>query len=334
MKAPIPSNEEARLKALYEYEILDTDPEQAFDDLTRLASQICETPIAIVSLVDSDRQWFKSKVGLDASETSRDVAFCAHTILQSDLFVVPDAREDMRFSSNPLVTSGPKIRFYAGAPLITSENIAVGSLCAIDYVPRNLTPQQQEALEILGRQVVTQLNLRRNVARLEEALRQREETEKALRASEEQYRSLLDLSSETIAVHIEGKIEYINAAGAKLLGAVTPEKLIGKRFLDFVHPDSREAVEAQQSQRQENQQAVVINQEKLVRLDGEAIDVEMTEVPIIHLGKPATQVLIKDITVLKQMKEAMLRATVAELVKQELEKEIAERRQLEENLKE
>ncbi|OKH28824.1 GAF domain-containing protein [Chroogloeocystis siderophila] len=328
MKAPLPSNEEARLKALYEYKILDTAPEQAFDDLTRLASQICETPIAAVSLVDSDRQWFKSKVGLDASETSREVAFCAHTILQSDLFVVPDAQQDMRFSNNPLVTSSPQIRFYAGAPLITSEDVAVGSLCAIDYKPRNLTPEQQEALEILGRQVVTQLNLRRNVAMLEEALRQREETEKALRASEEQYRSLLDLSSETIAVHIEGKIEYINAAGARLLSAVTPEKLIGKRFLDFVHPDSRKAVESRQNQ------AVAINQEKLIRLDGQVVDVEMTEVPIIHLGKPATQVMIRDITVLKQMKEAMLRATVAELVKQELEKEITERRQLEESMKE
>jgi PAS domain S-box-containing protein len=326
VKAPLPNNEEARLKALHEYAILDTDPEKAFDDLTRLASQICETPIAVVSLVDSDRQWFKSKVGLDASETSRDVAFCAHTILQPDLFVVPDAEQDMRFSNNPLVTSGPQIRFYAGAPLLTSENVAVGSLCAIDYVPRNLTPQQQEALEILGRQVVTQLKLRRIIAELEEALRQRQETEAALRASEEQYRSLLDLSSETIAVHTEGKLEYINTAGAKLLGAVTPEKLIGKLFLDFVHPDSRAAVAARQNQVQVNQ-AVAINQEKLIRLDGQVIDIEMTEVPIVHLGKPATQVMIRDITALKQMKEAMLRATVAELVKQELEKEINQSKQ-------
>nr|WP_268890154.1 PAS domain S-box protein [Gloeocapsopsis dulcis] len=316
-----------------EYEILDTDPEQAFDDLTRLASQICETPIAVVSLIDSDRQWFKSKVGLDASETSRDVAFCAHTILQPDLFIVPDAQQDMRFSDNPLVTSGPQIRFYAGAPLKTSEDVAVGSLCAIDYVPRSLSPEQQEALEILGRQVVTQLKLRRNIAELEEALRQRQETEQALRASEEQYRSLLDLSSETIAVHIEGKLEYINAAGARLLGAVTPEQLIGKQLLDFVHPDSRAAVAARQNQVQVNQ-AVAINQEKLIRLNGQTIDIEITEVPIIHLGKPATQVMIRDITTLKQMKEAMLRATVAELAKQELEKEITERRQLEESVKE
>ncbi|PIG95322.1 GAF domain-containing protein [Gloeocapsopsis sp. IPPAS B-1203] len=333
MKAPLPSNEEARLKALREYKILDTDPEQAFDDLTRLASQICETPIAVVSLVDSDRQWFKSKLGLDASETSRDVAFCAHTILQSDLFVVPDAQQDMRFSDNPLVTSGPQIRFYAGAPLLTSEDVAVGSLCAIDYVPRNLTPQQQEALEILGRQVVTQLKLRRNIAELEATLRQRQETEQALRASQEQYRSLLDLSSETIAVHVAGKLEYINAAGARLFGAVTPDQLIGKQLLDFVHPDSRAAVATRQNQVQVNQ-AIAINQEKLIRLDSQVIDVEMTEVPIIHSGQPATQVMIRDITALKQMKEAMLRATVAELAKQELEKEIIGRRQLEESLKE
>jgi len=333
VKAPLPSNEEARLKALREYEILDTDPEQAFDDLTRLASQICETPIAVVSLVDSDRQWFKSKLGLDASETSRDVAFCAHTILQPDLFIVPDAQQDMRFSDNPLVTAGPQIRFYAGAPLTTSENVAVGSLCAIDYVPRNLTSQQQEALEILGRQVVTQIKLRRNIAELEEALRQRQETEQALKAREEQYRSLLDLSSETIAVHIDGKLEYINSAGARLFGAVTPEQLIGKQLLDFVHPDSRAAVAVRQNQVQVNQ-AVAINQEKLIRLDSQVIDVEMTEVPIIHSGQPAMQVMIRDITALKQMKEAMLRATVAELAKQELEKEITGRRQLEESLKE
>lgn len=326
MKAPLPSNEEARLKALRDFEILDTDPEQAFDDLTRLASQICETPIAVVSLVDAERQWFKSKVGLDAAETSRDVAFCAHAILQEDVFVVPDAQQDMRFSDNPLVTSGPQIRFYAGAPLITSEDIAVGSLCAIDTVPRNLTPHQQEALEILGRQVVTQLKLRRTITELQEVLRQREETEKALRASEEQYRSLLDISSETIAVHVDGKLEYINAAGARLMGAVTPDKLIGKQFLDFFHPDSREAVAARQNQVQANQ-AVAINQEKLIRLDGQVLDIEMTEVSIIHAGQPATQVMIRDITALKQMKEAMLRATVAELMKQELEKELNQNKQ-------
>lgn len=334
MRAPLPSNEAARLNALYEYEILDTDPEGAFDDITRLAAHICGTPIAVVSLVDADRQWFKSKVGLDVSETPRDVAFCAHAILKPDLFVVPDAQQDVRFSNNPLVTSGPKIRFYAGTPLMTSDNIAVGTLCAIDYVARDLTPEQQDALKILGRQVVTQIKLRRNLAVLEEALRKRQQSESALTESEEQYRRLVDLSPETIAVYSEGKFEYINTAGAKLLGAASPEKLIGKPILDFVHLDDRETLEARARQNPVKMtQQAVINQEKFVRLDGEVIDVEITEITVNYLGKPAKQVMIRNITEPKRAKEAMLRATVAELVKQELEKEITEHKRVEQGLR-
>jgi GAF domain-containing protein len=134
-----PANEQQRLATLRGYEILDTEPEAAFDDLTSLASYVCQTPVALISLIDADRQWFKSKVGVSVAETSRDVAFCASAILQPDVFIVSDATQDERFAENPLVVSEPKIRFYAGATLTTNGQ-ALGTLCVLDRVPRELSP--------------------------------------------------------------------------------------------------------------------------------------------------------------------------------------------------
>jgi len=168
--AAIPENEQARIHALLQYEILDTEAEAVYDDFVKLASYICQTPIALISLVDPTRQWFKATVGCPASETSRDVAFCAHAIHQFDVFVVPDTLTDPRFVDNPLVTGDPHIRFYAGAPLITPEGLAIGTLCAIDREPRILSQEQISALQTLARQVVSQLELRRLTKELQQVL--------------------------------------------------------------------------------------------------------------------------------------------------------------------
>jgi two-component system, cell cycle sensor histidine kinase and response regulator CckA len=190
MKAPLPPDEVERLISLRRYEILDTDPEQEFDDITLLASHICGTPIALISLVDENRQWFKSKVGLTESETSRDIAFCAHGILQRGVFEVNDAQADERFAANPMVTGSPRIRFYAGAPLITSDGHALGMLCVTDQTPRKLSTEQRTALQALSRQVVTQLELRLSLTELRETVIQLKRTAEALRDSEEKFRQL------------------------------------------------------------------------------------------------------------------------------------------------
>jgi signal transduction histidine kinase len=161
VRVPLPADEPARLAALHEARVLDTPPEEDFDDIALLAAEICGTPMGLVSLVDADRQWFKAKIGLDIEETHRELSFCAHTIHGHELLEVPDATADLRFADNPFVLGGDDIRFYAGAPVVLDGTYSVGTVCVIDRVPRELTAEQRRALRSLARHASVQLELRR-----------------------------------------------------------------------------------------------------------------------------------------------------------------------------
>lgn len=191
--APLPPGEAERLTALHDAALLDTPAEPSFDDLTRLASQICGTPMAIISLIDQDRQWFKSRIGVTASETPRDIAFCAHAILDSDVFVVGDAQRDARFHDNPLVTGPLGLRFYAGAPLDIGNGQRIGTLCVLDVVPRQLDAAQRDALAALARQVVAQIELRKKVVALQEAAARQSLFEQQLQRFNEEMQALVAL---------------------------------------------------------------------------------------------------------------------------------------------
>ena len=182
MQAPLPTGETDRIAALYELNVLDTAPEQDFDDIVALASSVCGVPMSLISLIDTDRQWSKAKIGTDLTESPRDLSFCAHAIVGRDLLVVPDLRQDARFADNPAVDTEGGIRFYAGAPLVTSDGFAVGALCVADAAPRRLGSDQLQALRALARQVTAQLELRRyatalghTTARLQELERRKDD---------------------------------------------------------------------------------------------------------------------------------------------------------------
>lgn len=237
--APFPKNELERLNALSSYCILDTEPEAEFDGMVQLASSICETPIAAISLVDRDRQWFKAITGLSAKETSRDLAFCAHAILQQEILIVPDALKDVRFFDNELVTAEPKIRFYAGAPLISSEGFALGTICVIDRVPRELSENQLLALKALSQHIITQLELRLSHQKINHYLKELQHTQKVL--------STVINASPDFIFFKDGKGHWLTANESGLeLFRLNAENYQGKTDLElaeYTHPLYRQSFE-------------------------------------------------------------------------------------------
>ena len=235
MKAVLPSNETERLNALRRLNILDTPAEQAFDDLVQLAVNLCGTSMAAVTLIDQDRQWFKARIGLSMSETHRDVSFCGHTILEpEDLLIVPDTLDDERFAANPLVLESPYLRVYAGAPLVTPDGLALGTLCLLDRVPRNLDSDQIKALRALAQQVNTQLDLRRQVCVLEDSIAERKAAEERQRQSHGLYTAVIGSLAEGVVVQdSDGVIQTCNASATSILG-LTVDQIMGRTSLDPV----------------------------------------------------------------------------------------------------
>ena len=225
-----PQNEAERIALLNQYQVLDTEAEDDFNDIVQLASQICETPISLITLVDSTRQWFKAKIGLDASETGRDIAFCVHALDQDNILVVQDATKDDRFFDNPLVTGEPHVRFYAGMPLVTESGYTLGTLCVIDHKPRTLSETQMLTLRTLGKQVVKLLDLRLKVINLQKS-------ENDLKDTEERINILFHNTIDAVIVmNDKGIITQWNAKAESVFG-YPAEETLGKPLHDIIIPE-------------------------------------------------------------------------------------------------
>jgi len=333
------SDEARRLATLRNYEVLDTPPDPAFDDITMLAARICEVPMALVSLVDDCRQWFKSRQGVQATETPRNISFCARAIGQpGELLVVEDARLDPRFVENPLVTGEPHVRFYAGAPLIAPDGSALGTLCVMDHQPRVLTPPQRDALRALGRRVIAQLELQRVMRQLTVTA---EETKKMLltgersrrallsvledekqaglqlRESEERFRQLAENIDEVFWIRdvATSSVVYVSAAFEKIWGR--PREYLYRSVLtwsDSLHADDRERVLA--AAREKQALGTYDETYRILRPDGSLRWIRDKAFPVKLADGTVHRIVgvAEDITEARLMEEKFLRAQRLEAV--------------------
>jgi PAS domain S-box-containing protein len=312
MKAALPDNEMARLEALEQYKILHTEPEEAFNDFTRLAAQICETPIALMTLIDNNRQQFKSKVGLTVMGIEGEIAFCTYAIQQNEVFVVQDALSDERFATNRLVISDPYLRFYAGAPLITSQGYALGTLCVIDYVPRELSPAQLEALQALSRQIVTQIELRQHLTELAQATTQENQhLETKLRHRELELLDLFENGPSGLhCVDANGIILWVNQAELELLG-YSHEEYVGHHISKFY---ADKAVSNDILQRLSANETLHNYETKLLCKDGSIRYVLINSNVLWEDGKFShTRCFTRDITERKRVEEVAQQAATENL---------------------
>lgn len=289
---PIPPDEAARLVALRALGVLDTPPEERFDRITRLAQQMFQVPIALVSLVDSNRQWFKSCIGLDVSETPRGVSFCSHAILQNDTLVIPDAKDDPRFADNPLVTGDPFIRFYAGRPLKSTDGHNLGTLCIIDRKPRQLTPGDLLSLKDLAALAENELNS----IQLAEALA-------LLRETEAQYRTLFDNTSDAVLLTApDGTILSANPEACRIFGRTEEELRKGGRtsIIDVTDPRLRPALE------ERTRTGRFQGELTFVRVDGAKFPGELSSVLFKDKdGSVKTSMIVRDISDRKRAEQAL-----------------------------
>ncbi len=296
--APLPADDAKRVLALHSAQILDTPPEEIFDRITRLASHLLHVPIALISLIDANRQWFKSKVGLETVETPHDISFCGHAVLQTTPFIINDALEDPRFADNPLVIGPPYIRFYGGIPIVSIEQHAIGVLCVIDYHPRVLNTHELAILVDLAR-MAEDLFQRRQLAMASNSILE------TLRESEERYRQLIERSPDAFLIHDGETIEFINQAGIRLLSAEHNEHIIGRPMVDIVAPEYRNILRQHITQALQSSHPNSPYELKWIRLDGTLLDVEVfTQCVTIH-GRRVIQVIARDNTLRKQYREEL-----------------------------